>query len=350
MKRIWGVMISVLTAAALLTGCGGRQDVAYALVTGEHDYSGSKAAAEAWNGVQSFASAGTGIAGRYEIETDDTEAAAEAMRSIIKSGAGTVVCVGRRMETVLYEAQTAHTKTRFIMLGGEPKADAESDAVIADNTLCLTYDDGEAGYLAGYGAVCEGFRHLSFMAGSRSNQAVRYAVGYIRGICDAADDLALGASDVVVEVLFTGEDKLTPRTMERALELYDDGSEIIMGCGDAILQPVIKAAESRGGRVISAGQDKRAESATVLFGIEFVSAEAVEAALSECAGEDFTGGVIRHYGAAQNSVNLAVDMTMLSGLTAEIYNRVYQELADGTRTVPEDEALSGSERVTVSIL
>ena len=43
-------------------------------------------------------------------------------------------------------------------------------------------------------------------------------------------------------------------------------------------------------------------------------------------------------------------MTMLSGLTAEIYNRVYQELADGTRTVPEDEALSGSERVTVSIL
>lgn len=349
MRNTWKAALAALMILPLTAGCSGSQTINYALLTGDNDFSGNKAAAQAWNGMNNFAMAKETAAARYEVNTVEAKDADSEIKKIVKAGASTIVCVGSEMETALYRAQNAYGKVHFVMLGGEPRKDAESESSIGANTICLTYDDGQAGYLAGYAAVYEGYRHPAFLAGTKSDKASRYQSGYVKGIQDAAADLKLGASSVTLDVIYTNLDELSPKTTQRALDLYDEGCDIIMGCGSAVLTAVTTAAEARDKKVISAGQDLRAVSPSVLMGIEYNSAEAAEAALRAGDAEDFVGGTVENYGAAQNSVALAVDFSTLSFFTENVYKTVYAELASGARQVPEGDYAVGSDLVAVNV-
>ena len=335
MKKRLGIIIMALCLMTAVSGCGGPSDpITYALVTGSGGLTGNKAAAMAWNGEQNFALAGGTSAGRYVASPQDKADLDAAIKTAVDAGASTVVCVGADLEQAGYTAQSRYGKVRFIMLGGQPRAADGGDASIGENTIAVTFDVSQIGYLAGYAAIRDGKRHLAFMAGTESEDAGNYERGFRKGAEDASSELGLTPGEVTVETVYAESDALSPLVMQKALDLYDAGCELIMAHGDAIQTAVIKAAESRGKQVATAGTDLRTVSDSVVMGSLYDSGQAVEAALLEAGQEDFAGGRVESYGAAEESVDLGIDYDKMAFFTEADYDQVYEGLAGGSRAIP----------------
>ncbi|MBQ0059896.1 MAG: BMP family ABC transporter substrate-binding protein [Lachnospiraceae bacterium] len=343
----WQAMCLAAIMAFSLSGCGGDAKDSIAMVT-SGNYAGNKAACQAWNGVQVFASSEDGVANRYEVSTADAAAADKQIKTIMKEGNTAAVFVGNDLEQSLYKAQEGNKDVRFIMIGGQPRPEEGADPSIGENTLCVVFNNTELGYLAGYGAVYEGYRHLGFIAGTRSADAIAYESGFIAGVKACAADLALEAGAVVVDEHYTESDALSPLVMEAALNQYDNGCQIIMAYGHQINRAVIKAAEKRNKLVISAGEDLRGESGAVLMGCAFDCAAAVEKALASCKSESFAGGTSVHYGAADNAISLCMSPDRFTTFTEADYQRIFGELSSGARTAPQDNNVAGDAFVTVN--
>jgi len=352
MKKIRVILTYILVTAALLTalaGCGSDSGITYALVTGSAGLTGNKAASMAWNGEQNFAMAGGTSAGRYQAASQSEEDLESAIKTAVDAGATTIVCVGSDLEKAVYTAQNRYKKVRFIMLDGQPRPAEGEEPSIAENTISVTFNTAQIGYLAGYAAVRDGMRHLSFMTGSQAENVRRYETGLIKGAVDAASELGLGLTDVIVDLVVLDSDKLSPLVMQKAMDLYDSGSELIMAYGDAIQQAVIKAAEVRDKDVATAGADLRSYSNRVIMGALSDSGQAVEAALLACGREDFVGGTLEKYGAAENSVELGIAYDRLTGFSENDYRQIYEGLAGGSRIIPEEDMTTGSDQVEVIV-
>ena len=348
-KRI-AAWLLVTAMLATLAGCGkSGGEITYALVTGSAGLTGNKAASMAWNGEQNFAMAGGTSAGRYQAASQSEEDLFGVIKTAVETGASTVVCVGSDLEQAVYTAQNRYKKVRFVMLDGQPRPAEGEEPSIGENTISVTFNTAEIGYLAGYAAVRDGMRHLSFMTGSQAENVKRYETGFVKGAVDAASELGLGLTDVIIDIVVLDSDRLSPLVMQKAMDLYDSGTELIMAYGDAIQQAVIKAAEVRDKEVATAGSDLRSYSDRVIMGALSDSGQAVEAALLECGQEEFSGGTLERYGAAQNSVELGIAYDRLNGFSENDYRQIYEGLAGGSRTIPSEDELSGSDQVQVVI-
>lgn len=342
---------AILLAALLagLTGCGNTETaVSYAAVTNSKGIEDNDVAAKSWVSVAEYAQQLGKKAGLF-IASDEEETTNESVLSkAVSAGALTVVSVGTDMEVPVYKASGKHGKTHFVLVDGVTRESEDEEENIHANTLCVSFSSEQEGFLAGYGAVTEGYSKLAYMAGAKTDEAVKYEAGFVQGIKAASLELKKDAGSVAVTVSYAGSDELTPERMEDALKLYDAGSQVIMTYGSNILKAVIKAAELRSTYVISAGMDGRGESSSVIMGTSIDCEKAVTEALTTCDTEDFKGGSQVSYGAKENCVGLAVDFSTMKSFSEDIYKAEFQKLADGTQTVDTEEQTTGSTEVTVS--
>lgn len=88
----------------------------------------------------------------------------ETIELAIEGGAKVIVCPGYLFEEPIYNMQTAHPDVKFILIDGEPH-DADNNYETADNTMAVLYQEDQAGFLAGYAAVKDGYTKLGFMGG-----------------------------------------------------------------------------------------------------------------------------------------------------------------------------------------
>lgn len=87
----------------------------------------------------------------------------------------------------MYIAQDTWPDTKFVLLDGVPTQNGESKTNA--NTVGIQYAEEQAGFLAGYAAVVEGYKKLGFMGGVATPAVVRYGYGYIQGAEAAAKEL-----------------------------------------------------------------------------------------------------------------------------------------------------------------
>ena len=331
-------MVSLVLALSLalppvsLSGCGKAEEVSYALVLSSSGLSGNKAAAQALNGLQTYAEEKGGIAARYEASGTDEEAREKAMADAASDGADTIICVGTDMETALYEAQNKNKDIHYVCLAGQPRKSAEDEAEIGENTISIVFDASQVGYLAGYVSVMDGRRHLAFLGGRESTDAMSYQTGFINGAHAAASVVGIDPSSIAIDVVFTGSDSLSPVTMQQALDLYDGGAEIILAYGESIVRAAAAAGEVRSRTVISAPSDMRSSSDAIIMGAIYNSAEAVESALASAGSESFEGGTVASYGAAEKSIDLGIDYSKMATFTENDYQALYASLAAGNLT------------------
>ena len=55
------------------------------------------------------------------------------------------------------------------------------DTTPAENTALITYKEEQAGYLAGYAAVYDGYKELGFLGGMAVPAVIRYGYGFVQG-------------------------------------------------------------------------------------------------------------------------------------------------------------------------
>ena len=87
----------------------------------------------------------------------------------------------------MYVAQDTWPDLKFVLLDGVPSSNG--DTKIGENTVGIQYAEEQAGFLAGYAAVVEGYKKLGFMGGVATPAVVRYGYGFIQGAEAAAKEM-----------------------------------------------------------------------------------------------------------------------------------------------------------------
>lgn len=208
----------------------------------------------AYEGARTYAQAAGVSYSCYCAGNDTDEAYVTALETAIANDAKLVICVSAHFEQALGSLQDDFPDIHFLLLDGVPRDASGRELPIAPNVHCISYHEEEAGYLAGYMAVMEGYTNLGFIGGETFPSIKRYGTGFLQGIDAAACELNI-SDDITVEYAYTDTILPDQKIEEASAKWYKSGTEIIFACGGSIYESVLASAEATGGLLIGADTD-----------------------------------------------------------------------------------------------
>ena len=210
-RRNFLAVAGAAAAAAALTACGGSS--ASSTSTASSAAASSSAASGAADGAEKIAkvaltcdtgtiddesfnqacwaavSSYMGDNCQYYIpDSDASDEDRETMiRQAVNDGADVIVCVGYLYGASLAWAAEQYPDIKFIAID-VTQGDIGTDSIPA-NCYCITFKEEQAGYLAGYAVVKDGYTKLGFLGGMAVPAVIRYGYGYVQGADAAAKEL-----------------------------------------------------------------------------------------------------------------------------------------------------------------
>lgn len=315
-----------------MCGCGDpeavqpEEQVSYeiALVTDDGLINDGGHSEAAWTAITRYA-ASHGISHKYYKAVDSSDAAyAEVTDAAVANGAKLVIADGSDAGNVILKAQEKYPDVDFVMIDGEPVDEKTGDFRIAANTAAIEFDSAQAGFLAGYAAVVEGYSKLGFIGETDVNDSKNYGLGFLKGV-----DMASWQAGETAEVRYAETAESHDSVRSRAAGWYGEGTELIFVCGQDIDRAVIEAAEAGGGKVIAAVSDKNEMSDSVITS----AVQNIDGALTEVLelyGKDkFPGGEVLTFNVKDEGVGLSFRYDKLQTITTKEYNDMVESLEDG---------------------
>lgn len=348
MKKFTTVaMLAVAGFSLVLSSCG-APTYEIALITDIGDIDDKSFNQGAWEGVVDFAEENNKTYEYYRPTDIGTDPYLAAIELAVENGAEIIVTPGFLFETPIFFAQDDYPDTNFILLDGVPNNNY-TEFRTEDNVMSILYAEEQAGFLAGYAAVREGYRSLGFMGGLAVPAVVRFGIGFAQGANEAATELNLpnvGAGAVTLKYHYTGDFDANTRNRTTADTMFQQGVEVIFAAGGAVGQSVMAAAEAATGdkKVIGVDINQGGDSDTVITSALKGLGASVQQALAEFFADEFRGGETVVFDASNDGVGLPTDGESFRFETFTIaqYNAIFAELADGSVEVDNDLAL-GSE-------
>ena len=289
-----------------------------------------------WNGCKAYASQ-NGKTYKYYQPANGSQATDEdrikAMTDACEAGAEVLVTPGFLQETALAAVAPQYPEVQFIFVDGWDMG--------LDNLVGVNYQEEQAGYLAGYAAVMEGFTKLGFSGGGGgSNPAcIRYGYGYAQGANDAA-----GEKGVTVEMRYSWEHGSSfsdsPELTAMLKGWYEAGTEVIFMCGGSMFNSGKDAAEAAEAALIGVDVDQSNLSEAVVTSAMKDLAGSVMLTL----GKYYDGGALINgsmtLGAADDAIGIPTDIWSLENWTVEDYEALYAKVKSGEITVDNDSAMA----------
>lgn len=302
-----------------------------------------------WEGLEKYAKEHDISHKYYKPSEKSDKACMDAIDLAVKGGAKVIATPGFLFEHPIMEAQTKYPDTKFILVDAEPK-DADGNVNIEDNVISIFYAEEQAGYLAGYAAVTEGYKQLGFMGGIAVPAVIRYGYGFIQGADDAAKDMGLQKGEVKIKYTYVGNFDASPENNAKAAAWYNEGTECIFACGGGVGNSVMKAAETAGKKVIGVDVDQSGESETVITSAMKNLSESIYLELEKYYNDEFEGGKSITLDAAQNGIMLPMDSSKFEVFTQEKYDELYAQMKDGVLKVEKDTVADEASKVPVEIV
>lgn len=343
MKKMFA---SLLALSMVLVGCGGdggdsasSSKPEIVMLTDKGTIDDKSFNQGTYEGVKAYADK-NGIECTYIKPVDaTTDEYNNSIDQAVKSGAKVVVCPGYLFEESIYIKQTEYPDVKFILIDGNPHDASYEDYKTEKNTIGITFQEEQAGYLAGYAAVKDGNTSLGFMGGQAVPAVMNFGYGYVQGANDAAKELGI---TVKMKYHYTGGFSATPEIQTKASSWYKDGVTIVFGCGGSVGNSVMAAAEASNpvGKVIGVDVDQSSESDTVVTSAYKKLGDAVQKALESIYSGDFDktddtniqfrGGQNIVLGAKDGDVGLPLETSKFEKFTEADYNAIYDKIVDGS--------------------
>lgn len=311
----------------------------------------------AWNGMKGYAEANSVTYAYYRPSEDSTEARVETMKDAIAKGAKTIVCPGYLFEDAVYEMQTAYPDVNFLLLDGEPHTPDYVTYETTSNTHCILYKEEQAGYLAGYAAVKDGYTKLGFVGGVAVPAVIRYGYGFVQGADAAAKEMGLAAGDVEIKYWYAETFAPNDDIKTKMDGWYTEGTEVVFACGGGIYLSCVAAAEAAGKKVIGVDGDQSGESEVIITSAMKALGPSVELALTALYANGGTwdadhGGKTAVLGAAEDCVGLptAESSWRLNTFTVAEYEALYAKLKDGSVTVDNSSSKDVTPVTTIAVV
>ena len=206
------------------------------------------------------------------------------------------------------------------------------------NTALITYKEEQAGYLAGYAAVYDGYKELGFLGGMAVPAVIRYGYGFVQGADAAAKEI--GATDVNIKYWYSGGFAATDEVKNKMDGWYSEGTEVVFACGGPVCQSCDAAAQANGGKMIGVDVDQSGQFDTVITSATKGLAQSVNEALTDSMNngwkfsETYSGKETK-LGAAENCVGLPMSTSKFTKFTQEQYDSMYASIVDGTLAIDD---------------
>ena len=318
------------TAAADTAASGSTTDVAFVTDVGNIDDQSFNQ--YTWAGVQQFCADNSLTANYYKPSEDSDAARVEQMDNAVKDGAKVVVMAGYLFASALEEAQAKYPDVSFLALD----VSTGDLASPAKNTALITYKEEQAGYLAGYAAVTDGYKELGFLGGMAVPAVVRYGYGFVQGAEQAAKDS--GASDVHIKYWYSGSFVATDDIKAKMDSWYSEGTEVVFACGGSICNSCLAAAQANNGKMIGVDVDQSNLDPCVITSAMKALSTSVMVTLSDAKENgwkfsDKYAGKETTLGAAEDCVGLPMDSSEFKTFTQSQYDKLFASLVDGTLVV-----------------
>ncbi len=359
-KRLVSLMLAAVLLVGSLAACAPKGDDAgegaggdtidLALITDVGTIDDKSFNQGAWEGVVQYATENKITHKYYQPAEKTTDAYLASIDLAVSGGAKVVVTPGFLFEPAVFQAQKTYPDVKFILIDGSPNnGDYQGDfqAEVADNTYSVFYAEEQAGFLAGYAAVKEGYTKLGFMGGMAVPAVVRFGYGFVQGAEYAAKEL--GVAKIDLKYNYTGGFSATPEVQSRAASWYESGTEVIFACGGAVGNSVMAAAEAAGGKVIGVDVDQSGESDTVITSSMKMLKKSVYDAIAAYYNNSFPGGQTAVLGADVDGIGLPMDTSKFEKFTTEDYEKIYALLSDGTIELVKNTDADGKE-LTISVI
>ena len=294
-----------------------------------------------WNGVKHYASE-NGLSYKYYQPANGNEATDadryDSMSSAAEAGAKVVVAAGFLQATALQQAAVAYPDTMFVFVDGWALEDEAGNAL--ENVAAVVYQEEQAGYLAGYAVVMDGFTKLGFSGGGGGTNpaCIRYGYGFVQGA-----DAAAEVKGVDVEMKYSWEYgssySASPDLQAMLNGWYQAGTEVIFECGGTMCQSAFSAASANDAYVVGVDTDQSGMSDTVITSAMKDLAGSVEDVLAAFYAGNWSdfGGQCVTLGAAEGRVGIPTDTWSLENWTVDEYNTMFEDLKSGNLVVDNAE-------------
>ena len=336
MKKLASMFLALVMVLSMVSFVAAEDTYDLALITDIGTIDDKSFNQGAWEGVVAYAEANNVTHKYYKPTEKSTDAYLAAIDLAVNAGAKTIVTPGFLFEEPIYIAQDIYPEVNFILLDGEPHSADYSDYRTEKNVMPILYAEQEAGFLAGYAVVKAGYTKLGFMGGMAVPAVIRYGYGFVQGAEKAAEEM--GISEITMNYHYTGGFDATPEAQTLAASWYNDGVEVIFGCGGAVGNSVMAAAEAAGKFVVGVDVDQSSESDTVITSAMKGLSASVEAAIGSIYAGEFKGGETAVFSAANNGVQLPMATSKLNDFDQAAYDDLFTKIVSGEYVINADTA------------
>ena len=237
---------------------GEKKDAAgekIAMITDSGDITDESSNQITWETVCAYGDA-NGVEYEYYKPAEDTDE--ERINSIdlaVSEGATVVVMPGYLFGPAIAEEQDTYPDVTFIAVD-VTEGDIVKNGKAVDlgkNVYICSFEEEQAGYLAGYAAVKDGYTSLGFLGGIAVPAVIRFGYGYVQGINAAAEEDGV---DVNVKYYYGGQFYGDANITSRMEGWYANGTQIVFACGGGIYTSAVEAALKNNGYVVGVDVDQ----------------------------------------------------------------------------------------------
>ena len=309
MKKLLACLLCLLLGVSLLTACQPKM-AEIALVMAEGTIDDGTINQEAWAGIAKYCEE-KGISNQSFQASENTQTARmDAVSLAVKRGAMLVVCSGASFQDTLVQA--------------------------AKEFPDVTFSEVQAGFLAGYAAVENGWTKLGFFSEKKDSQSILYGYGFVQGAQAYAKAKEMPAQSVEIRYAYADKPGNIPENQAIAKEWFQNGAEAIFTIGYELTNGVIAAAEEFGKQVIGADVNWSDASQNVAISAVKHYSQAVQDLIDLSYNEELTGGSTVQRTAAENGIALTMDDSHLKNFTRKAYDNLVIALADDVSGMAAD--------------
>ena len=329
---------ALILLALCMAGCGKSDKPEIALITDVGTVEDGSYNQGAWEGITRYGDENEILYQYYQPREAQKEAYLDSIDEAIDAGAKLIVCPGYLPEEAVFVAQKEHKRTHFILLDGIVHNADYTDLTVRKNVMQMIFAEEQAGFLAGYAAVRDGYTRLGFIGGVPEDAVIRFGYGFVQGADYAA--IEMGRQ---VEVKYTYADTFfeSAEVVSFASEWYNYGTEVIFACGGSMGRSVMNAAEACGGKVIGVDVDQSEESETVITSAMKNLSDGVYGGISDYYNDHFKGGSTTLMNATNHGIGLPMETSRFRVFTQADYDAIYNQLINGG-VVPVDVTTDGT--------
>ena len=248
MKKLLSMILVLVAMLAVFAVPANAAEIALVTDVGTIDDESFNQAC--WQGVEAYATANNLSYQYYQPAADSDDERLGSIDQAVSDGAKAIVLPGYLFGATVAQAQEMYPDVKFIAVD---VSEGDLGTAALENLYCAVFGEEQAGYLAGYAVVKDGYTKLGFLGGMAVPAVQRYGFGFVQGANDAAVELG---TPIEINYTYGGQFFGDANITAKMDAWYAEGTEIVFACGGGIYTSAVEAALAHEGFVIGVDVDQ----------------------------------------------------------------------------------------------